>query len=159
MATDSVAERIVEWIVTQLTTICTADGYHNDVDADDVIRPDRTGDGYAPVDNGIAVITGDLQRMPEHDFIGNPGALGWRLPVQIDWIVRRAADDEESQDQLNLRAISDVLVALSDITCGGLSINADAEEITQGGIGAGQGVTVTWAVEFRTSENDPATQR
>lgn len=155
----SVREQITRAIATQLKTITVANGY--EIDVAEVHRPRRTGERYAPQAYGIGLLQGDCQRAEDEDFVGNPGAIGWRASYPIDLIIRQSETDADPMDELLNTFEADVQKALmADVTWGGLAIRSElgASEYPAGGDGV-EGVTVWLYVIYRVSETDPYTNR
>jgi hypothetical protein len=154
----AVSESILNTIKSRLQLITADNGYSRTVPA--VIRPTQEG-GYRPEPNLIVLTVGDITRIPELSFPGNPPATCWEMPVIIAGIVRSTA----IADQQKNRFWSDIVKALTNATpwhtFGGYAINAMISDVEsyQADDGSSAGVKVTVTVHYRTSETDPGTVR
>ena len=154
-----IKEQIVQAIVTALEAISLENGYHTDVSS--VVRPRRTGENFAPADKGVAVLQDAEYREEDADLCGNPPAIGWRLPISCDLVVRHSEHDETPMDQVLNTFESDVSKCLmADPTWGGLAIDTELGRTEYPAPSAGvEGLTQWVEVIYRVDEDDPYVNR
>ncbi len=142
-----VKEQIVQAVVAALETIAGVE----------VTRPRRTGETFAPRHRGIAVIQSAERRESEHDLVGNPDAMGWRLPIACDAIIRLSEHDSTPMDQsLNILEADIRKALMADPTFGGLAITSELGDSEYSDAGNGvEGVTVWIEISYRVASNDP----
>jgi hypothetical protein len=88
-----IPELIAEEIVARLNEITKENGYEFDVS--EVVRPSRRGENWRRLHNGIGVIQGSPERMPDLDCPGNPPAIAYAITFDLVCICR---DSENSID-------------------------------------------------------------
>lgn len=154
-----VKEQITAAVAAALAEISIAAGYLTDVAS--VVRPRRTGEQFRPVAFGVSVLQRDEQREPEQDQCGNPPAIGWRLSIACDLVVRLSEDSTAPMDRVLNTFEADVRKCLmADPTWGNLACETElgATEYADGSEGF-EGVTVPVDVIYRVAENDPYVNR
>ncbi len=163
MTSVPVDELIVTELVTRLERITTENEFALDVAQ--VVRSNRLGTNWKPTPRTIVVRKGDEQRAPELDLVGNPPAIGYLLPLELELNGNVDPRGTAAAETLPSELLACVRKALTNpptnpsqwYTFGGLAIDAEIEApiqvLTDGGEVAG--LTVTVAVWYRISETNP----
>lgn len=161
MAT-SIAEQIAAKVQTRLTAISTGGGY--ETTAAQVVRPKRINT-FQPKDYTLVVTQENIVAVPELSCPGNPPATAWRLSFLIAGVLRQSESDTTAIEKLKNQFWADCVKALNTGTSwwnwDGLAIDSTISDVGmfQDGDGSDAGFRMSLAVTFRTSENDPYTQR
>jgi hypothetical protein len=157
----SIAEQIALKVKQRLQLIDEGDGYETTV-AGTVVRPTRIWTG-SPEDYQIIVVQEPLEKNPELSYPGNPPATAWNLPFIVTGMVRPSEENTQPVESLCNEFGSDMVKALTDATdwhtWNGLAIDTDFGTVENFVGDQITGVRVKFTVTFRTSENDPYTQR
>jgi hypothetical protein len=157
-----VIEIIARKIVTRLEAIQVANGYN--VNVSKVIRPKKV-DENTNEDYQIRIIQADSERMPEMDCAGNPPAVAYNQPFEIEGIMLPSDTTTKSADEFRNEFSADITKALTTPATwwnwDGLAFNSGVmpPELKADDGGGVIGVKIVLNVMYRTSENDPYTAR
>jgi len=159
----TVIESIALEVVRRLERIQIENDYT--FDCPKVVRPDRQGDSWTPVDGLIVVTQSDSTRNTESDYPGNPPAIAYDTDFEINCFVR---DSDFAREDINpeqndrgsqlIKAITTEAVDDSTwYTLGGYAVQADIGDIKSypQSEGVHNGVTLVLKVMHRQSENNP----
>nr|WP_294565007.1 hypothetical protein [uncultured Rhodopila sp.] len=143
-------EAIAVAVAAKLATIKVAAGYA--VDVASVVRPTRTGVAYTPTDHGICLLQGEPR--PVETVPGNPPAIEWELPIQLDLTIQTDAT-VPADTTINVFAAAVNAAMMADPQWGALALNTRLESIAYPHPADGiEGVTLTYVINCRTAEND-----
>jgi hypothetical protein len=163
----TVIESIAVELIRRLEEITIDNDYT--FDAYDVVRPDRTGVEVNPVDSLIVIKQGKSTRNTELDMPGNPPALAYETPFEIECFVRLSdkAENEyqEIQSDRGAQIIKAITTEATDagrwFSFGEKATNTELGDIENFEVSEGNhcGVTVAMTVTHRQDENNPYNAR
>lgn len=158
-----VDELIIAEVVTRLQRITIENDFAHDVAQ--VVRSNRLGTNWKPTPKTILVRKGDEQRAPELDLPGNPSAIGYLLPVELEINGNADPRGTGSAETLPAELLACVRQAITNPptnpkqwhTFGGLAIDAEFDAPVNELTDAGEvsGINVAISVWYRISENNP----
>lgn len=149
----AVPERIALELVARLETIPTVSA---------VERPNRDGSSLTYQHLSVQVVQGESQRLDTIDCPGNPPAVGYSITFEIKCVCRDSAADNEAlatnPNALAAEAVAAIVGASTTwYRISGLAVDSDIGNWTpfESSEGEFNGMTVTIAIKYRVSENDP----
>lgn len=157
----AVPERIAQDVQSRLLQITVANGFNFDVAS--VARPQRDATDWTVEHLGMIVVNDDKERLPEHDYPGNPPALAYQLPIKIHCFVK--LPDRTKEQQLSDRGVAHDMeaaakkaVAMNDIhwvRLGGAAYDAMWDQTTEAVSEEMVLISLTLNTRYRVSELDP----
>lgn len=157
----SIVSDILNEAATRLKQIKKPDFTNN---VSQVVLPRRHQDKerYTPKDRDIIVRAADPERFPDHDRPGNPPAIGWRLPIQLQCIVIPSSVlTENAQDEIATNFGDDAIRAITKVEnwhqFGGICVDANIENPTfiRPEDESPGGIQIEISAFYRVSENNP----
>lgn len=163
----TVIESIAVELIRRLEEITIDNDYT--FDAQDVVRPDRTGIEVNPADGLIVVMQGDSIRNEELSYPGNPPAIAYNTIFEVHCFVRLSDKAENEYQEIQSDRGAQIIKAITTETTdtgrwfsfGEKAVNTELGDVKNFAISEGNhnGVTVAMTVTHRQDENNPYNAR
>lgn len=153
----AIPDRIITIIETRLEAIATSNGYAFSVASVDCVN--RMDEDFSPAHLALAIVRPDEERNDQHDRMGNPPVIAYRLPVSISAFVRLPDETTDRKDVTVKDVLQSVKRAITNVsdwyTFGGNTYNADWGTFTSFELADHVGFTQDVIAYYRVSDLDP----